>query len=139
MAWVNVGQLVWPVGSIYFSSVSTSPADLFGGTWAAIDGEQTGFLRPGTSYGTKGGSNTHTHMTGASYYWGNGENRVDITDLTTVPNSGGVSSVISTGRVACISTNAFTSNNNGGRRMMSTYNAVAIPEYTTVYAWRRTA
>lgn len=52
---------VYPVGSIYLSTVSTSPSTLFGGTWSAI---QNRFLvASGTSYGagTTGGSENHTH------------------------------------------------------------------------------
>ena len=30
MAFVNLGQVVWPVGAIYMSSSSVSPASLFG-------------------------------------------------------------------------------------------------------------
>lgn len=37
MAYINLGQVVWPVGAIYMSSSSTSPASLFGGTWKKID------------------------------------------------------------------------------------------------------
>lgn len=46
----------WPVGSVYSSYVSTSPASLFGGTWTAITGAFP-YYNNGT--GT-GGSNTHT-------------------------------------------------------------------------------
>lgn len=34
MAWVNIIDLFYPVGSVYTTYDSTnSPADLFGGTW----------------------------------------------------------------------------------------------------------
>lgn len=52
---------VYPVGAIYLSTVSTSPATLFGGTWSQI---QNRFLvASGSSYGagTTGGSDAHTH------------------------------------------------------------------------------
>lgn len=32
-SWVDAGVLAWPVGSIYMSTSSTSPATYFGGTW----------------------------------------------------------------------------------------------------------
>lgn len=36
MAWVNIVELIYPVGAVYTSADSTSPADLFGGTWEDI-------------------------------------------------------------------------------------------------------
>lgn len=54
-------EAVYPVGSIYMSVNSTSPATLFGGTWRAIRGK---FLLGayGNTYkaGTTGGEATHT-------------------------------------------------------------------------------
>lgn len=38
MAYVNLGQVIYPVGSVYMSYTSTSPASLFGGNWTAITG-----------------------------------------------------------------------------------------------------
>lgn len=36
--WVNLLDIVYPVGSIYQSTSSTSPASRVGGTWSAIGG-----------------------------------------------------------------------------------------------------
>lgn len=47
---------VYPVGSVYISYTSTSPASRFGGSWSAITGRFP-YFNAGT--GT-GGSNTHT-------------------------------------------------------------------------------
>ena len=62
----QVAQLLnifYPVGSIYTSTKSTSPATLFGGTWVQI--KDTFLLTAGDSYsaGSQGGSATHTHTT----------------------------------------------------------------------------
>lgn len=56
MAWVNVTDLVYPVGSYYISNTSTSPATQFGGSWTQLTDK---FLYATTSTST-GGSNTHT-------------------------------------------------------------------------------
>lgn len=54
----DLWEKVYPVGAIYLSTVNTSPATLFGGTWEQIT---SGYLRAGTSYATKtDGSNTAT-------------------------------------------------------------------------------
>lgn len=76
---VNDGSVVWtvqnirttaldsyPVGSIYMSVNSTSPADLFGGTWDAMPAGRVllaqGKSQWGTTYaaGSTGGEATHT-------------------------------------------------------------------------------
>lgn len=36
MAFVNLLEVFYPVGSIYISTVSTSPSSIIGGTWAPI-------------------------------------------------------------------------------------------------------
>ena len=56
MAWINILSIIYPVGSLYFSTVSTSPATLFGGTWVQITGA---VIRGDNSLGY-GGSDTHT-------------------------------------------------------------------------------
>lgn len=38
MAYINLGQVVYPVGSIYISISPTSPASIFGGNWSRIEG-----------------------------------------------------------------------------------------------------
>lgn len=64
----GVNVLTWaelyPVGCIYMSIVSTSPAALFGGTWAAIPSGRV--IRTGSG-GTEGGSDTHAHGLSAGY------------------------------------------------------------------------
>ena len=38
MAFTNIIDIIYPIGSLYESTESTSPAILFGGTWAQIKG-----------------------------------------------------------------------------------------------------
>jgi len=53
-------DLVYPVGSVYTSTVNTSPASMFGGTWEQI--EDRFLLAAGSTYdaGTTGGEAEHT-------------------------------------------------------------------------------
>lgn len=53
-------NLVYPIGAVYISINSTSPATLFGGTWEAI--KDRFLLSAGSSYsvGSTGGEATHT-------------------------------------------------------------------------------
>ena len=36
MAYVNLGQVMYPIGSFYCSTQKTSPASIFGGTWEQL-------------------------------------------------------------------------------------------------------
>lgn len=56
---------VYPIGSIYLSVSSTSPATLFGGTWEQL--KDRFLIGAGSSYsnGSTGGATTHTHSTQA--------------------------------------------------------------------------
>lgn len=56
MAYINLGQVIYPVGAIYASANSTSPASLFGGSWTQITNAA---LRGATGVGYTG-SDTHT-------------------------------------------------------------------------------
>lgn len=60
---MNICDLIYPVGSIYMSVNSTSPATLFGGTWTQI--KDTFLLAAGNSYraGATGGEAAHTLTT----------------------------------------------------------------------------
>ena len=59
MAYINLGQVIYPVGAIYASANSTSPASLFGGNWTQITNAA---LRGATGVGYTG-SDTHTLTT----------------------------------------------------------------------------
>ena len=57
MSFISLTDLTHPVGAIYLSTASTSPASLFGGSWSQITSR---FLYATTSSNWTGGSNTHT-------------------------------------------------------------------------------
>lgn len=60
---ISITQLLLmahPIGSIYSSTATTSPADLFGGTWERIKGAFIWGIDDGETAGITGGEKTHT-------------------------------------------------------------------------------
>lgn len=109
----------WPVGSVYISYTSTSPASRFGGTWRALTGVFP-YFNSGT--GT-GGSNTKSlSQSNSPFYRVDSESSAGTNYGLAKPNQG------FNGRVAISRKN----NANG-----SSFNI--MPSYQTLYAWRRTA
>lgn len=37
MTWINICDIIYPVGTYYISENATSPSELFGGTWSKLD------------------------------------------------------------------------------------------------------
>ena len=109
----------WPIGSVYISYTSTSPATRFGGTWRALTGVFP-YFNSGTS---TGGSNTKSlSQSNSPFYRVDSEDSAGINYGLAKPNQG------FNGRVAISRKN----NANG-----SSFNI--MPSYQTLYAWRRTA
>lgn len=134
MAFVNLGQVVYPVGSVYISTGSTSPANLFGGSWTRIaDAYLRAMGTTGVSIGTYGGyanytlsieqMPSHTHGikdkagTGWSPTGANGD-KLQYANLTR-------------GRGTA---DFFEIQPRGGGASFP-----MLPRYVSVYMWRRTA
>lgn len=58
MAYVNLGQVMYPVGSVYHSFNTTSPASIFGGSWSALNNQF--LLSSNGNINTTGGEWNHT-------------------------------------------------------------------------------
>lgn len=129
-----IGLLAYPIGAVYISYVSTSPASLFGGTWTAITGRFP-YFNAGTA---TGGSNSvaidfnHTHamnlVFNSSYIYDSG---LKYTNGESVPQP-------------CIATNdsAWTDIGSpaiGSKKTLGNKSWNNMPAYQTLYAWRRTA
>ena len=117
-----------PVGSIYQSTKSTDPADLFGGTWEAIN--NVFLLAAGTIYrpGTIGGESEVTLTAD------------EIPEIKMSYQYTGQSTVIGTDAIRLYDgdgkINQYTgpqSSNCGGKAHNN------MPPYLAVYTWKRTA
>ena len=125
-------DIVYPVGAIYMSVSSTSPATLFGGTWEKI--ENRFLLAAGSSYtaGNTGGEATHTltknEMPTHSHeiYSGYGDVVSNVSDAYRYQTWGSSDRGWKTG-------NLGTSNIGGGKAHNN------MPPYLVVYMWKRTA
>lgn len=142
---------IYPVGSIYMSVNSTSPATLFGGTWERI--QDRFLLAAGSSYsaGATGGSATHTltvdempsHNHGKATLTGK-VGGVMFDDGMTTTSSGILSYSDARARSwsgmdgkasKYISVDAsHTHSSNGGSKAHNN-----MPPYLAVYMWKRTA
>lgn len=135
----------FPIGFVYLSSQSTSPADIYGGQWTELDDGR--FLRPNGSWRSLGGSSSHNHdvpivMDSPSYdrnqirifSWRNGNYQPSY----------GVTAYQS-GRLGnWIYVNSSTNQVGGGSNVDAGNNTLTsttsvLPPYTTCYCWYRTA
>lgn len=113
-----------PIGSIYISTSSTSPAGIFGGTWARI--QDTFLLAAGSTYaaGSTGGEAQHT---------------LSIAEMPKHVHGIGYGANVATGNAqnpgsyGSTRTDTITSETGGGQPHNN------MPPYLAVYVWQRTA
>lgn len=116
----------FPVGYIYMSTNSTSPASTYGGTWSALTDSR--FLRPSGSWNSTGGESTHTltisEMPSHQHSY--------PVILIYQEGSGGSAYTIYGPRTSSQG-NLSTASSGGGAAHNN------LPPYRTCYAWYRTA
>ena len=124
----GVLNLVYPVGSIYMSVNSTSPATLFGGTWVQI--KDTFLLSAGDTYtaGNTGGEATHTLTT--TEMPSHSHNAYLKAPFSIQTNGGNEFAALYNSGT---SSNAYITNTGGGQAHNN------MPPYLVVYMWKRTA
>lgn len=163
-SFVNLLDVVYPVGSVYYSFSSTSPATLFGGTWDSISGS---FLYPSTTANKTGGSAKHNHhwfVNYVTYYgvpveWQNNTNdsilqSYDMTSLNGKSLYSNWEADVANYNVSRTSGNSIWTHNknygiSGSRNTCdrptwvcyknATTDASTLPPYITCYCWKRTA
>ena len=117
---------LYPVGAVYISANSTSPASLFGGTWESIGGRFLLGADSTYSAGSTGGKATNT---------------IEVNNLPSqIPlmysnNSG------SSGSGGIMSSAVYTSGENSGYAWLGTGRSATplsnMPPYLAVYMWKR--
>ena len=124
---VNLMDIIYPVGSIYQSMNATSPASSIGGTWTKIKT----FLYGADTAKQVGGEATHT-LTISEMPTHN--HRTINSDCIYNSNSGASRITVSTGTTAAFSQSHFTVTDSGGGQPHNN-----LPPYTTCFIWYRTA
>ena len=138
----SILDYIYPVGSIYMSVVSASPATLFGGTWVAL---QDRFLvGAGSSYkvNATGGESAHKLISseipshahsfkGSShtFFWGARPNTDVYTDTVAIGGRPPINNL-----VTWQGSWNETANSTGGDNEHNN-----MPPYLSVYMWKRTA
>lgn len=136
----KIRDFIYPIGSIYMSVNSTSPATIFGGTWEQI--QDTFLLAAGSTYaaGTTGGAATHAHTTGDCTLTVNQipSHRHLISANANTSVSGGYSGMHYT---SASTTNGASAYEGGGKAHNhgNTGSSSNMPPYLAVYVWKRTA
>lgn len=142
MAYINLLELVYPVGSIYISMSSTNPGALFGGTWVQINNR---FLYATTSSMIIAGENIHTLTVDEMPAHNHSGTIVGIGSKETFSNSGifgnekyknGLqwNTIANGGSYDVYGETIYTSNNTGSGKAHNN-----MPAYITCYGWYRTA
>ena len=141
-------QTIYPVGSIYMSLNSTSPATLFGGTWTQL--KDRFLIGAGSiSANSIGGATNHTHDYGlqaGGYYrdisMENNENAgvytYDINNNRSLGSCTSVGSFTAPINGNSTSNNTSVSMNHFSMTGNTSYTS-NLPPYLSVYMWQRTA
>lgn len=145
----NIFLKAYPVGSIYMSTNSTSPAELFGGTWASLEGRFLLGANSEYAAGATGGQKeqAHTHNYKLAYRMYYGALAGGDTDAIRVWNysnstwkTAGTKLTQETGVIPNItgdkSANAAKTEIEG---TTSSTTINTLPPYLSVYMWKRTA
>jgi hypothetical protein len=139
----NFVDYVYPVGSIYLQiGTTTSPASLFGGTWAALAGDWRMILAGPASSGNnwQGGSlTTRSHQLTAAESGLPSHNHY-FYDYWTLPDGGGSTrQAIAWNSTSDAGTNAPTKSTGGWNASQGHTHTMDWNPYITVTAWKRTA
>lgn len=136
---------MYPVGSLYFSTNSTSPSTIYGGTWerygkgrtlVSVNESDTDFTA-----GKTGGEKTHRHNLPKLF----GHFNMGGTEIRATTQSLNASTVWQANVHTTVNVYADTSVHNSGLKISvpidddTDVRASTLQPYISVYVWRRTA
>ena len=134
----NIWNTIYPVGAIYISTVSTSPAALFGGTWERITGR---FLLAATDGGAAGGNSNASIAPG--YAGGEATHTITVAEMAAHVHSVGAQAANNSAMQFSTWINAAHSTV-AGKHWWADTNSVGgngahnnMPPYLAVYVWKR--
>ena len=140
----NIFLDAYPVGSIYMSVNSTSPASLFGGTWTPL--KDRFLVGAGSAYsgGATGGETSHSHnggsLTALMAEDGNSTNIYHVATRNHYNNDGVYTSWNSTRALTLAGSSGTTAYRYQGLIVDGkTGTTTTLPPYLAVYMWKRTA
>lgn len=129
----------FPIGYIYMSTNSTSPASTYGGTWSPLTDSK--FLRPSGSWNSIGGASSNTHN-----HWMPLGKENGLSGLSATGVGGWSDGTKYSLRAAAVAHSIFTEETyigagGGNATESTTYNQTisTLPPYRTCYCWYRTA
>lgn len=138
-SWVDYATDIYPVGSVYLTYNTTSPATLFGGTWTRVgdsldEGGLIGFYCEAST--TSGGYDSIGTMAGWTQillaHMPEHRHTINLTK-----NNIGVSNGANFALIDSTQSNALTSS--GQYTSTTGESQTFYPRHVTVYMWRRTA
>ena len=133
-------EQTYPVGSIYLSVDSTSPASLFGGTWERI--KDRFLLGAGDTYtaGNTGGSATHYHnLDDSGYAKIFGYSSLGTLVYKEVNTNGQYWTNNQKAQCSSVGSDTSKTDQYGTALGGGTASASSLPPYLVVYMWKRTA
>ena len=133
---ISITQLLLmahPIGSIYSSTATTSPADLFGGTWERIKGAFIWGIEDGEAAGCTGGEKAHMLTVAEIPAHAHTENGAVMVWNTKIGNVGADPARKEMASAAMVYPALNTSSTGNGQAHNN------MPPYYGAYVWRRTA
>ena len=150
-SWQDLMLQAYPVGAIYLSYTSTSPASLFGGSWNRIYDDDTNRALSVTKSNTVGNSLGDWQFNGASYaqlYLGQVANNLIMiynqAETSHVNQIADVSDYNKKRKAYSLTIEDYQGWPTGGINNTSSYQMIGLhggvtPALYYIYAWRRTA
>lgn len=145
-SFISMTDLIYPVGSVYFSSNGTSPGSLFGGSWTSLADDR--FLRICNWFGTGGNGGAHQHQYGSGIYTsaaalvgGNGNNIYALTFDSSGNSSWSPTTLVSTYKTGVVNNSMqdVTKSHSGQMAQVKANVSPSSvePYYRAVYGWYR--